>query len=128
MFHSTGGGDIEYDSDVVMVLVKNHKETEELHEKLKNLVKNGEILEEDLPSIDVIDLYIDKNRDAPEGMSNIIQYLFFIESNKFIEIGFKDTSEKYTYAKMGLIVDRLKREGLLKLKNNNIKGEKPKSS
>jgi len=29
---------------------------------------------------------------------------------------------------MGLIVDRLKREGLLKLKNNNIKGEKPKSS
>ena len=128
MFHSTGGGDIEYDSDVVMVLVKNHKETEELHEKLKNLVKNGEILEEDLPSIDVIDLHIDKNRDAPEGMSNIIQYLFFIESNKFIEIGFKDTSEKYTYAKMGLIVERLKKEGLLKLKNNNNKDEKPKSS
>ncbi|MGB9843263.1 MAG: DnaB-like helicase C-terminal domain-containing protein [Caldisericia bacterium] len=128
MFHSTGGGDIEYDSDVAMVLVKNHKETNELNEKLKNLVKNGEILEEDVPMIDVIDLYIDKNRDAPEGISNVIQYLFFIESNKFLEIGFKDTSEKYTYAKMGLIVDRLKNEGLLKLKKTNIKTEKPKLS
>jgi|YelNatPaOPRAMG01_1025707.scaffolds.fasta_scaffold03755_11 replicative DNA helicase len=116
MFHSTGGGDIEYDSDVAMVLAKNHKETNELNEKLKNLVKNGEILEEDVPMIDVIDLYIDKNRDAPEGVSNVIQYLFFIESNKFIEIGFKDLNEKYTYAKMGNIIEKLKKDGLLKLK------------
>lgn len=118
MFHSTGGGDIEYDSDVAMVLVKNHKETNELKEKLKNLVKNGEILEEDLPMIDIIDLYIDKNRDAPEGVSNVIQYLFFIESNKFVEIGYKDLSEKYTYAKMGQIIERLKQDGLLKLRVN----------
>lgn len=129
MFHSTGGGDIEYDSDVAMVLVKNHKETSELYEKLKNLVKNGELLEEDLPMIDIIDLYIDKNRDAPERISNVIQYLFFIESNKFIEIGYKDISEKYTYAKMGMIVERLKKDGLLKLKrSNNIEKEKPKFS
>lgn len=129
MFHSTGGGDIEYDSDVAMVLVKNHKETNELKEKLINLVKNGQLLPEDMPNIDIIDLYIDKNRDAPEGVSNVIQYLFFIDSNKFIEIGYKDPTEKYTYAKISEIVDRLRKEGYLKLisKDEQIK-EKPKFS
>ncbi len=129
MFHSTGGGDIEYDSDVAIVMVKNHKETNELKEKLINLIKNGQLLPEDMPNIDVIDLYIDKNRDAPEGVSNVIQYLFFIDSNKFLEIGYKDPQEKYTYAKISEIVEKLRNEGYLKLitKDEQIK-EKPKFS
>jgi len=123
MFHSTGGGDIEYDSDVAMVLVKNHKETKELMEKFDILVKNKELKKEDVPKIDIIDLYIDKNRDAPEGVSNIIQYLFFIESNKFIEIGYKDLREKYTYRKIGNIIENLKKMGIIKLNSTSKRKE-----
>ncbi len=123
MFHSTGGGDIEYDSDVAMVLVKNHKETKELMEKFNILVKNKELKKEDVPKIDIIDLYIDKNRDAPEGVSNIIQYLFFIESNKFIEIGYKDLREKYTYRKIGNIIENLKKMGIIKLNSTSKRNE-----
>ena len=52
-------------------------------------------------------LHIDKNRDAPPGGSSIIQYLFFIEINKHIELGYKNQEEEHTYTKIQNIIRRL---------------------
>ena len=43
----------------------------------------------DLPKIDIVNLFIDKNRDAPEAPSNIVQYAFFVTLNKFVELDYK---------------------------------------
>jgi len=89
MHNCTGSGDIEYDLDVALILTKDWIETEELDKQLHEMSKLRGIPDESVPRIDVINLYIDKNRDAPEGTSNVIQYLFMIDYNKFIEIGYK---------------------------------------
>jgi len=62
MFNCTGGGDIEYDSDVAMVLIKDFKDTNVLYEKIYNASKEGRIDPNRIPHFDILDLYIDKNR------------------------------------------------------------------
>jgi replicative DNA helicase len=103
--HNTmGSGDIEYDLDVGMIL---------LLQQLAELAKSKKIPEDKIPKIEVLNLYIDKNRDAPPGLSNIIQYLFFIDINKHIEIGFKNLEETHTYAKMQNIIKKLIKSRIL---------------
>jgi len=89
MHHSVGSGDLEYDLDVAMVLVKDWKATHELREYLESRARQEHVDPDELPRIDVMNLFIDKNRDAPEAESYIIQYAFFITLNTFVELGFK---------------------------------------
>lgn len=113
MFNCTGGGDIEYDSDVAMVLIKDFKDTNVLYEKIYNASKEGRIDPNRIPHFDILDLYIDKNRDAPFGGNIIIQYLFLIEDNTLIEIGYKDVGEERTYAKISKIFEWMLENGYL---------------
>lgn len=55
----------------------------------------------------MVNLYLDKNRDAPEGIFSTIQYLFFIEDNKFIELGPKFDDDRYRFSKIEELVDKL---------------------
>lgn len=93
MHNCVGGGDLEYDLDVAMVLSKDWVATKNLHERLSLRDKNKEI--PDLPQIDIINLHVDKNRDSSGESSPTIQYAFFITINKFVEVGFK-TEEEYS--------------------------------
>lgn len=113
MFNCTGGGDIEYDADVVCVLVKDFHDTAQLDEKIANAVREGSVNPHRIPHFDILNLYIDKNRDAPEGGSAIIQFLFLIEDNQMIELGYKDIGERYSYAKAGKIFEWLLERGYL---------------
>ncbi len=114
IFNCTGGGDIEYDTDVAMVIVKDFKDTKALEEKINNAIKEGRIDSTKIPHFNILDLYIDKNRDAPFGGNIIIQYLFLIEDNNLIELGYKDLEEKHTYAKVSRIFDWMLENGYLK--------------
>ncbi|MFH1117753.1 MAG: DnaB-like helicase C-terminal domain-containing protein [Pseudomonadota bacterium] len=91
MHNCVGGGDLEYDLDVAMVLSKDWVATKNLHERL-SLKDKGEGTP-DLPQIDIINLHIDKNRDSAGESSPTIQYAFFITINKFVEVGFKTEAE-----------------------------------
>ena len=55
----------------------------------------------------VVYLYLDKNRDAPEGIFSTIQYRFFIEDNKFIELGPKFEDDRFRFSKIEQLVDEL---------------------
>jgi replicative DNA helicase len=117
MHHSVGSGDLEYDLDVAMVFSKDWVATKNLHDLLTTEAKAGRQESEFLPRIDIIDLNLDKNRDAPDTLASTIQYAFFIALNKFVEIGFK-THEQFTtgfrdFAKMQQILEQLREEGLL---------------
>ena len=120
MFNCTGGGDIEYDTDVAMVIVKDFKDTKALEEKISNAIKEGRIDPNNIPHFDILNLYIDKNRDAPFGGNIIIQYLFLIEDNNLIELGYKDVEEKHTYAKVSQIFEWMMDNGYLV----NMRGKK----
>ncbi len=113
MFNCTGGGDIEYDSDVTMVLIKDFKDTNTLYEKIMNASKEGRIDPNRIPHFDILNLHIDKNRDAPFGGNIIIQYLFLIEHNNLVEIGYKDVAQDRTYAKITKIFDWMFESGYL---------------
>ncbi|MGC8575902.1 MAG: DnaB-like helicase C-terminal domain-containing protein [Caldisericum sp.] len=113
MFNCTGGGDIEYDADVAMVLTKDFKDTNVLYEKIYNASKEGRIDPNRIPHFDILNLYIDKNRDAPFGGNIIIQYLFLIEDNTLVEIGYKDIGEERTYAKISKIFEWMLENGYL---------------
>jgi len=113
MFNCTGGGDIEYDADVAMVLVKDFKDTNVLYEKIYNAAKEGRIDPTRIPHFDIVNLHIDKNRDAPFGGNIIIQYLFLIEDNTLVEIGYKDIGEERTYAKISKIFEWMLKNGYL---------------
>jgi len=117
MHHSVGSGDLEYDLDVAMVLVKDWVATKNLEDLLKNEAKAGRGDIDHLPRIDILTLHLDKNRDAPDNVANVIQFAFFIGLNKFVEIGYK-TDEQFTtgfrdFAKMQEIVEQLRQDGLL---------------
>jgi replicative DNA helicase len=88
MHNCTGSGDIEYDLDVAMILAKDWKATQELEELLKSKWLNGPV-----PKIDIIDLHVDKNRDAPAEAGQAIQYAFFVHENRFVELGYKSEEE-----------------------------------
>jgi replicative DNA helicase len=88
MHNCTGSGDIEYDLDVAMILSKDWKASKELEELLKSKSANGSV-----PKIDVIDLHVDKNRDAPAEAGQSIQYAFFVHENRFVELDYKSEEE-----------------------------------
>ncbi len=115
MHHSVGSGDLEYDLDVAMVLAKDWVATKNLEDLLRSelAARNGGTV----PRIDVLDLHLDKNRDAPETVANTIQYAFFVNINKFVELGFK-SAERFTsafrdFAKMREALDQLRQQGLI---------------
>jgi replicative DNA helicase len=93
MHNCIGGGDLEYDLDVAMVLSKDWVATKNLHDRLK--VDDKTKRTTDLPQIDIVNLHIDKNRDSAGETAPTIQYAFFININKFVEVGFKH-EEEYT--------------------------------
>ncbi len=107
MYHCKGSGDLEYDLDCAMIQAKDWGDTRELFQQLQH---KAEELGKDttrIPKVDVVNLYLDKNRDAPEGIFSTIQYLFFIEDNKFIELGPKFDDDRYRFSKIEELVDKL---------------------
>ncbi|OQB45699.1 MAG: Replicative DNA helicase [bacterium ADurb.Bin157] len=107
MYHCKGSGDLEYDLDCAMIQAKDWGDTKELYEQLR---QRAEQLGKDssrIPKVDVVNLYLDKNRDAPEGIFSVIQYLFFIEDNKFVELGPKFDDNRYRFGKIEELIDRL---------------------
>lgn len=117
MHHSVGSGDLEYDLDVAMVLVKDWKATRDLREYLESKARQEGLDPDDLPRIDIVNLFIDKNRDAPEAESNIVQFAFFVTLNKFVELGYKYEKEYRGdfrgFSKVVEIYGQLKEAGLL---------------
>jgi replicative DNA helicase len=93
MHHSMGSGDLEYDLDVAMVLAKDWKATHDLRQLVETRAKAEGIDTNELPTIDIMNLYVDKNRDAPESESNIVQYAFFVTLNRFLELDYKTEAE-----------------------------------
>jgi replicative DNA helicase len=93
MHNCVGGGDLEYDLDVAMILSKDWVATKNLHDRLS--IKDPDKKVSDVPQIDIINLHVDKNRDSAGEMTPTIQYAFFININKFVEVGFK-TEAEYT--------------------------------
>ena len=88
MHNCTGSGDIEYDLDVAMILSKDWKASKDLEELLKSKAVDGRV-----PKIDIIDLNVDKNRDAPAEAGQSIQYAFFVHENRFVELDYKSEEE-----------------------------------
>lgn len=117
MHHSVGSGDLEYDLDVAMVLVKDWKATRDLREYMESKARQEGLPPEALPKIDILNLFIDKNRDAPEAESSIVQFAFFITLNKFVELGFKLEKEYRAdfrgFSKVVEVYNQLKEAGLL---------------
>ncbi len=113
MFNCTGGGDIEYDADAALIIVKDYHDTAQLEEKIANAVREGGVNPHHIPHFDILNLFIDKNRDAPEGGNIIVQFLFLIEDNQMVELGYKDVEERYSYAKAGKIFEWLLERGYL---------------
>jgi replicative DNA helicase len=91
MHNCVGGGDLEYDLDVALVLSKDWMATKNLQERLSLKEKGVEHV--DLPQIDIINVHVDKNRDSAGEAAPTVQYAFFININKFVEIGFKFEEE-----------------------------------
>ena len=89
MHNCTGSGDIEYDLDVAMILSKDWRASKDLEELLKSKAA-GELI----PKIDIIDLNVDKNRDAPAEAGQSIQYAFFVHENRFVELDYKSEEER----------------------------------
>ncbi len=63
MHNCVGGGDLEYDLDVALILSKDWVATKNLHDRLALKDKAKDV--PDLPQIDIINLHVDKNRDSP---------------------------------------------------------------
>lgn len=90
MHHCTGSGDIEYDLDVAMILSKDWVATLEFADLLKTrFAGDGPCA----PKVDILNLNIDKNRDAPDEASQAVQYAFFVRENKFVELDFRSDDE-----------------------------------
>lgn len=122
MYHCKGSGDLEYDLDCAMIQAKDWGDTHELFQQLQH---RAEELGKDatrIPKVDVVNLYLDKNRDAPEGIYSTLQYLFFIEDNKFVELGPKFDDDRYRYSKIEELVNKLIKENFI------VFYDKPKES
>ena len=96
-----------------MVLVKDFKDTRALEEKIGNAINEGRIDPDRIPHFEILNLHIDKNRDAPFGGNIIIQYLFLVEDNNIIELGYKNLEEERTYAKVSRIFEWMLDNGYL---------------
>jgi replicative DNA helicase len=90
MHHCTGSGDIEYDLDVAMILSKDWAATFEFADLLKTKFVGDGL---GRPQIDILNLSIDKNRDAPDEAMQAVQYAFFVRENKFVELDFRPEGE-----------------------------------
>jgi len=114
MHHSMGSGDLEYDLDVAMVMAKDWKATHDLYTLLESKARSEGVDPALMPKVDIVNLFIDKNRDAPETAAYIVQYAFFVTLNKFLEVDYKlekeyrpdfhafaKTQEIYTYLREG---------------------------
>lgn len=107
LYHCKGSGDLEYDLDCAMIQAKDWGDTKELYQQL---VHKAEEMGKDstrVPKVDVVNLYLDKNRDAPEGIYSTLQYLFFIEDNKFIELGPKYEDDRFRFSKIENLITEL---------------------
>ncbi len=93
MHHSMGSGDLEYDLDVAMVLAKDWKATHDLQQLIETRSRAEGFASDEMPKVDIVNLFVDKNRDAPEALSNIVQYAFFVTLNKYLELDYKLESE-----------------------------------
>jgi len=107
MYHCKGSGDLEYDLDCAMIQAKDWADTKELNAQLQQKAEEHKKDPNRIPRVDVVNLYLDKNRDAPEGIYSVMQYLFFIEDNKFIELGPKYEDDRYRYSKIEALVNDL---------------------
>ncbi|MBF0498516.1 MAG: AAA family ATPase [Candidatus Riflebacteria bacterium] len=107
MYHCKGSGDLEYDLDCAMIQAKDWGDTKELHQQLMQKAEETGKDPTRVPKVDVVNLYLDKNRDAPEGIYSTMQYLFFIEDNKFIELGPKYDDDRFRYSKIEQLVSDL---------------------
>lgn len=107
MYHCKGSGDLEYDLDCAMIQAKDWGDTKELHNQLQHKAEEMGKDPTRVPKVDVVNLYLDKNRDAPEGIYSTLQYLFFIEDNKFIELGPKYDDDRFRFSKIESLVNDL---------------------
>ena len=113
VYHCKGSGDIEYDLDCAMIMAKDWDDSRELAQQLQH---KAEAMGKDpihIPKIDIINVHIDKNRDAPEGISSMVQYFFFIEQNKFMELGYKMEADHYRFTKIENLIMKLMEEGYI---------------
>ena len=127
MYHCKGSGDIEYDLDVACILAKDWPDTAELTQQLRH---KAEAMGKDVhrvPKIDIVNLHMEKNRDAPEGVLSTIQYFFFIEENKFIELGYKLETDVYRFNKIENLVNTLVDKDFIKF-YDVAEGDKPQSA
>jgi replicative DNA helicase len=115
MHHSMGSGDLEYDLDVAMVLAKDWRATHDLEQLIETRAAAEGIRAGDLPKVDIVNLFIDKNRDAPEAESNTVQYAFFITLNTLVELDYKLDAEYrpdyHGFSKLRDIYDYLRDHG-----------------
>ena len=88
MHHCTGSGDIEYDLDVAIVIAKDWRTSKQLDQFLGQHHELGEP-----PKIDILNLHVDKNRDAPYEAGGVIQFAFFINQNRLVELRHKGEEE-----------------------------------
>lgn len=120
MYHCKGSGDIEYDLDSAAILAKDWGDTHELFAQLGHM---AEALGKDplrLPKVDIVNLHIDKNRDVPEGVPDCIQFLFFIEENKYIEIGAKDANDPYRFKRVEDLVKTLVDKDFIRFHDHEV--------
>jgi replicative DNA helicase len=90
MHNCTGSGDIEYDLDVAMILSKDWAATLEFSDLSRTrFASDGP----SIPQVDILNLNIDKNRDAPDEATQAVQYAFFVRENKFVELDFRPEGE-----------------------------------
>ena len=125
LYHCKGSGDIEYDLDCAMILSKDWGDTKELRSQMANMAEamNKDSLH--LPKIDILNLHLDKNRDAPEGKSSCVQFFFFIEENRFFELGYKESTNAYRYSKIETLIKQLMQDGYIQFRE--IEGTKRES-
>lgn len=110
MYHCKGSGDIEYDLDSAMILAKDWADSKELAVQLSSKAENLGKDSVHIPNIDIVNIHIDKNRDAPEGISSTVQFLFLIENNKFVELGYKIEADHYRFTKIENLINKLLEE------------------
>lgn len=117
LYHCKGSGDIEYDLDCAMILSKDWGDSRELATQMAHMAEAQGKDYIHLPKIDIVNIYLDKNRDAPEGRLQCIQYFFFIEENRFFELGYKETTSAYRYSKIEALLKALTEQGFVKFRD-----------
>ena len=117
LYHCKGSGDIEYDLDCAMILSKDWGDSKELYNQMSHLAESMNKDAIHLPKIDILSLHLDKNRDAPEGKSPCVQYFFFIEENRFFELGFKESTNAYRFSRIETLLKKLMNEGFVKFRD-----------